>query len=148
MKFTGSFWVKHKNTQVKEDSNEKNALYFQFSSVQSLSRVRLFVTPMNHSTPGFPDHQQLPEFTQTHVHWVGDAIQYFKSYKMMCSLILKFKYFVQNVICAACSVAHLCLTLCNPMDFDLQAPLSMGFYRQKYWSGLPALLGDLPSPGI
>ena len=33
--------------------------------------------PMNHSTPGFPVHHQLPEFTQTHVHWVGDAIQPF-----------------------------------------------------------------------
>ena len=30
---------------------------------------------MNHSTPGLPVHYQLPEFTQTHVHWVGDAIQ-------------------------------------------------------------------------
>ena len=31
--------------------------------------------PMNHSAPGLPVHHQLPEFTQTHVHWVGDAIQ-------------------------------------------------------------------------
>ena len=30
--------------------------------------------PMNGSTPGLPVHHQLPEFTQTHVHWVGDAI--------------------------------------------------------------------------
>ena len=30
---------------------------------------------MNHSTPGLPVHHQLPKFTQTHVHWVGDAIQ-------------------------------------------------------------------------
>ena len=29
---------------------------------------------MNHSMPGLPVHDQLPEFTQTHVHWVGDAI--------------------------------------------------------------------------
>ena len=29
---------------------------------------------MNYSTPGLPVHHQLPEFTQTHVHWVGDAI--------------------------------------------------------------------------
>ena len=29
--------------------------------------------PMNHSTPGLPIHHQLPEFTQTHVHQVGDA---------------------------------------------------------------------------
>ena len=30
---------------------------------------------MNHSTPGLPVHHQLPEFTQTHIHQVGDAIQ-------------------------------------------------------------------------
>ena len=30
---------------------------------------------MNRSTPGFPVHHKLPEFTQTHAHWVGDAIQ-------------------------------------------------------------------------
>ena len=45
-----------------------------FISVQSLSHVRL-CEPMNHSTPGLPVHHQLPEFTQTHVHWVSDAIQ-------------------------------------------------------------------------
>ena len=45
-----------------------------FSSVQSLSHVRLCNT-MDYSTPGLPVHHQLPEFTQTHVHLVGDAIQ-------------------------------------------------------------------------
>ena len=49
-------------------------LSVQFSSVQSLSRVWL-CDPMNHITPGLPVHHQLPEFTQTHVHWVSDAIQ-------------------------------------------------------------------------
>ena len=44
------------------------------SSIQSLSRVQL-CNPMNRSTPGLPVHHQLPEFTQTHVHRVGDAIQ-------------------------------------------------------------------------
>ena len=34
-----------------------------------------FCDPMNCSMPGLPIHHQLPEFTQTHVHWVGDAIQ-------------------------------------------------------------------------
>ena len=47
----------------------------QFSSVQSLSHVQLFVTPMNYRTQGLPVHHQLPESTQTHVHRVGDAIQ-------------------------------------------------------------------------
>ena len=46
----------------------------EFSSVQSLSCVTL-CDPMDCSMPGFPVHHQLPEFTQTHVHRVGDAIQ-------------------------------------------------------------------------
>ena len=45
----------------------------QFSSVaQSCPTL---CDPMNHSTPGLPVHHQLPEFTQTLVHQVGDAIQ-------------------------------------------------------------------------
>ena len=44
-----------------------------FSSVQSLIHVQLFVTPWTAAC--FPAHHQLPEFTQTHVHRVGDAIQ-------------------------------------------------------------------------
>ena len=48
----------------------------QFSSVESLSRVS-FVTPMDHSISGLPAHHQLLKFTQTHVHWVSDAIQPF-----------------------------------------------------------------------
>ena len=49
-------------------------LTFPFSTAQSLSHVRL-CHPMNCSTPGLPVHHQLLEFTQTHVHRVGDAIQ-------------------------------------------------------------------------
>ena len=48
-------------------------LLFQFSSVAQ-SCPTLF-DPMNRSTPGLPVHHQLPEFTQTHVHQVSDAIQ-------------------------------------------------------------------------
>ena len=48
----------------------------QFSSVaQSFSPT--LCDPMNCSTPGLPVHHQLPEFTQTHVHRVSDAIQPF-----------------------------------------------------------------------
>ena len=46
---------------------------FQFSSVAQSCLTLCY--PMNHSTPGLPVHHQLPEFTQTHVHRVGDAIQ-------------------------------------------------------------------------
>ena len=53
----------------------------QLSSVQSLSHVWLFETPWiaahHASLSGLPVHHQLPEFTQTHVHQVSDAIQPF-----------------------------------------------------------------------
>ena len=44
-----------------------------FSSFQSLFAT--LCDPMDCSTPGLPVHHQLLEFTQTHVHWVSDAIQ-------------------------------------------------------------------------
>ena len=49
----------------------------QHSSVQSLSRVKIFVTPWLHYPwwPGIPVHQQLPELSQTHIHRINDAIQ-------------------------------------------------------------------------
>ena len=45
----------------------------QFSWVAQLCQT--LCNPMDCSTPGLPVHHQLPEFTQTHVHWVGGAIQ-------------------------------------------------------------------------
>ena len=49
-----------------------------------------------------------------------------------------------------CSVAQSCLTLCDPMDYIAhQAPLSMGFFRQEYWSELPFPSSrDFLDPGI
>ena len=57
-----------------EERRTGNFKLVQFSSVQSLSCVWL-CDPVNRSTPGLPVHHQLPEFTQTHIHRVGDAIQ-------------------------------------------------------------------------
>ena len=49
-------------------------MYFiEFSSVAQLCLI--LCNPMDCSIPGLPVHQQLLQFTQTHVHWVGDAIQ-------------------------------------------------------------------------
>ena len=50
----------------------------QLNSLQSSSVAQSCPTlcdAMNHSMPGLPVHHQLLEFTQTHVHWVDDAIQ-------------------------------------------------------------------------
>ena len=57
---------------------------FQFSSVVHLCLT--LCDPMDCSTPGLPVHHQLLEFTQTHVHWVGDAIQ--PSHPMSFPLLL------------------------------------------------------------
>ena len=57
---------------------EKKSIYDEFlSSVQFSSVAQSCPTlfdPMNRSMPGLPVHHQLPEFTQIHVHRVGDAI--------------------------------------------------------------------------
>ena len=53
-------------------------IYLSIGSVQFSLVTQSYLTPcnlMNHSTPGLPVHHQLLEFTQTHVHWVSDAIQ-------------------------------------------------------------------------
>ena len=50
-------------------------VHIQFSSVTQSCLT--LCDPMNRSTPGLPVHHQHPESTQTHVHWVGDAIQPF-----------------------------------------------------------------------
>ena len=48
-----------------------------------------------------------------------------------------------------CSDAQSSLTLCHPMTVAHQAPLSMEFSWQEYWSGVPFLPpGDLSDPGI
>ena len=51
--------------------------------------------------------------------------------------------------CDSCMHAQSRLTLATPWTIACQAPLSMGFSRQAYWSGLPfPPPGDLPYPGI
>ena len=60
---------------LKMDNLHSIKISSNFVTVQSLSCVRLFETPMDGSTPGFPVLHHLPELAQTHVHSVGDASQ-------------------------------------------------------------------------
>ena len=76
------FWILHgdglKNVMQAENRilnnfHSKLMIQVQFSSVtQSCPTL---CDPMNHSMPGLPVHNQLLEFTQTHVHRVSNAIQ-------------------------------------------------------------------------
>ena len=59
-------------------SSEDTSNWLQLKQVQFSSVTQLYPTlcdPMDCSTPDFPVHHQLSELAQTHVHWVGDAIQ-------------------------------------------------------------------------
>ena len=59
-----------------KSSRERQISYnstYQFSS--AAQSCPTLCDPMNPSTPGLPVHHRLPEFTQTHVHRVSDAIQ-------------------------------------------------------------------------
>ena len=147
----------------------------QFSSVaQSCTTL---CDPMNCSTPGLPVHHQLPEFTQTHVHWVSGAIQPSHPLSFPSPPAFDFSQH-QGCILANCNfpyikdcLTHLCL-LCRayhilfhtvqtiivvlshvqlfvtPLTTAHQAPLSMEFSRQENWSELPCPPpGGLSDPG-
>ena len=68
-----------------------------------------------------------------------------KTQKFFCRLLLSFANHA-----AAAKLLQLCPTLCNLLYYiACQAPLSMEFFRQEYWSGLPfPSQGDLTNPGI
>ena len=91
----------------------------QFSSVAQSCPI--LCDPMDYSTPGLPVHHQLPEFTQTHVHGVGDAIQPSSPVAYWAPTDFGSSSF---------SILSFCLFI-----------LFMGFLRQEYCSGLP-----FPSP--
>ena len=64
------------------------------------------------------------------------------------SLVRKLRFPASHIHVSA-KLLQSCLTLCNNADCNPQAPPSMGFSRQEYWSGLPCPPpGHLPNPGI
>ena len=72
------WWIRNnlRKMSIYTDTHNTESAIHQFSSVQfSRLVVSNSCDPMDRSMPGLPVHHQLPEFTQTHVHWVGDAIQ-------------------------------------------------------------------------
>ena len=112
--------MQHRHTHTHTHTHRN----IQFSSVaQSCPTL---CDPMNRSTPGLPVHHQLPEFTQTHVHRVSDAMQ--PSHPLSSpsppdvSLtvggrdILKYCY---NWNIQFSSVAQSCPTLCDPMNHSM-----------------------------
>ena len=65
------------------------------------------------------------------------------------SVLFPWRQTLHQVLGGGGLVPQLCLTLATPWTVAHQVLLSMGFFRQGYWSGLPfPSLGDLPNPGI
>ena len=57
--------------------------------------------------------------------------------------------YIFKVVTTVSEVAQPCPTLCDPWTAPYYTPLSMGFSRQEYWSGVPfPSPEDLPDPGI
>ena len=74
-------WLRSKHTMqiLKNWGNLYRRIDFKIKGMLQFSSVAqscpTLCDPMNRSTPGLPVHHQLSEFTQTHIHRVGDAIQ-------------------------------------------------------------------------
>ena len=66
-------WISQILHWVEEARSKWYILSVQFSSVAQSCPTSC--DPMNRNMPGLPVHHQLPEFTQTHIHQVSDAIQ-------------------------------------------------------------------------
>ena len=77
-------------------------LSIQFSSVTQSCLT--LCDPMDCSTPGLPVYHQFLEFTHTHVHWAGDAIQ--SSHLVCCSLLLPPSIFPSIRVLSNESVLH------------------------------------------
>ena len=107
----------------------------QFSSVVQLCPT--LCDTMNHSTPGLPVHHQLPEFTQTHVHRVGDAIQ--PSHPLSSPFLLPLipHSIRANKHMKKCSIS----IRCNAKLLGWQKS-SFGFFFKMLWKNPNKVLGQ------
>ena len=103
--------------------------------VKSLSSVRLFATPWTAAYQA-----PLPMGFSRQEYWSGVPLP---SPSIILNISLNWKWKGES------EVAQSCRLFVTPWNVAYQAPLSMGFSRQEYWSGLPfPSPGDLPNPGI
>ena len=114
----------------------------QFSSVTQTCLT--LCDPMNCSMPGLPVHHQLPESTQTHVHWVGDAIQ--PSYPLLSPSPPAFNLSQPQGFFQWVSSSH---QVAKILEFQLQHLSFQQIFRTDFfridWFDLLAVQGTLKS---
>ena len=112
----------------------------QFSSIQSLSHVRL-CDPMDCSTSGLPVHHQLLELAQTHIHRVGDAIQ--PSHPLSPSSPFAFSLSQHQTLCQWVSSSHQIVNFSFSISPSSEYSGLISFRID--WFDLPAVQGILKS---
>ena len=112
--------------------------------------------PKSYFSPmtGFSSQMLSPMTLSTMSEWNSPPLALYSAKALVNILVcmVMWIYFFLTFLCDSDVYMHaqsfqLCPILCDPVDCSLL--LSMGFSRQKYWSGLPfPSSGDLPNPGI
>ena len=97
----------------------------QFSSVAQLCPT--LCEPINCSTPDLPVHHQLPESTQTHGHWVGDAIQ--PSHPLLSPFLPTFNLSHNQVLFKLVSSSH---QVTKVLEFQLQHQSLKWIFRTEF----------------
>ena len=116
---------------------EVAVIFIQFNSVAHLSPT--LWDPADCSTPGFPIFHQLLELTQTHVHWVGDAIQ--PSHPLLSPSSAAFNLSQHQGFIKSVSSSH---QMAKVLEFQLQHQSFQWIFRTDFpWDGL---VGSPPSP--
>ena len=116
------------------------------TSIYSFCRVFINITPNHINTLIDYDYCAVAQMSYFLLKgprktWEGPLIAFV--FCLFLFSFLNYEYIVVVVL-----VAQLSPTFCNAMAGSCQAPLSMGFSRWEYWSGLPfPPPGDLPNPG-
>ena len=116
---TWRFWITYSNRESISVHN------IQFSSVTQSCLT--LCDPMNHSTPGLPVHHQLLESTQTHAHWVGDAIR--PSYPLSSPSPPALSLFQHQGLFKWVSSSH---QVAKVLEFQLQHPSFQCTYIDTY----------------
>ena len=111
-------------------SYKRSHTIFFLCSVQFSSITQLCLTlcdPMNRSTPGLSVHHQLPEFTPTHVHWLGDAIQ--PSHPLLSPSLPAFNLSQHQGLFQWVSSLH---QVANVLEFQLQHQSFQWIFRTDF----------------